>query len=490
MDKRAKLEQFRKRKNNFFHRGYDIRVVYDTEVFILFKRNGKFYTFANTEELVWPTEEDIQHNLVISKTAADYETTSRAKEKASKANATTSCPSYASEDMSTLPLLRIKTPESPRLDLSSQHKVRGTIKMPKETKSKGASKRVAPVTSVARNIRKQEVRGKIRETTLNVEKHRNNVAEKKAKLEELSKIPLDSSRPGERVGYDNLKAEIAKLDGELIEWEGELEKLNKEDKDIDIERQEDSDGEELFVPPGEPGASSNNTTRLPPIDLTEPNGTSKPLIISEPSEDEEAVFTPAQRQQDRLKPVIVRYSPQNAAKYERFTATKEDDDFDEEGTEQFSPDHRLRDLKVAKKFVRRRRELLGITGLAYNCDLKDLEPKEKGETRRVTPLKIRVKWEIGGVIQKTWEVRSSIRHLFSNAKKCDVYIYDAAKWHAARHEEWQNSQREAKDRSPTLALNSRLSPTPELKQLEIKIKGGNSGNPPTATNNTASSKAS
>ncbi|KAH6719519.1 hypothetical protein BKA61DRAFT_571526 [Leptodontidium sp. MPI-SDFR-AT-0119] len=81
--------------------GYDIRVVCDTEVFILFKRNGKFYTFANTEELVWPTEEDI------------------AKEKASKANVNTSCPSYASEDMSTLPLLGIKTPESPRLDLSS-----------------------------------------------------------------------------------------------------------------------------------------------------------------------------------------------------------------------------------------------------------------------------------------------------------------------------------------------------------------------------------
>ncbi|KAH7378949.1 hypothetical protein BKA64DRAFT_648372 [Cadophora sp. MPI-SDFR-AT-0126] len=136
MDKRARSEQFRKRKNNFFHRGYDIGVVCDTEVFILFKRNGKFYTFANTEELVWPTEEDIvsqlcpkrnsmpnprkQRNLVISKTAADYETTSRAKKKASKANATTS-----SEDMSTLPLLGIKTPESPRLDLSSQHRVGG-----------------------------------------------------------------------------------------------------------------------------------------------------------------------------------------------------------------------------------------------------------------------------------------------------------------------------------------------------------------------------
>ncbi|KAG4411208.1 hypothetical protein IFR04_015662 [Cadophora malorum] len=125
MDKRAKSEQFRKRKNNFFHRGYDIGVACDTEVFILFKRNGRFYTFANTEEVVWPTKEDIQRNLVLCKTAADYETKSRTKKNASKANATTSCSSNASEDTSTLPLLGIKAPESPRLDSPSQHRVGG-----------------------------------------------------------------------------------------------------------------------------------------------------------------------------------------------------------------------------------------------------------------------------------------------------------------------------------------------------------------------------
>ncbi|KAH6712157.1 hypothetical protein BKA61DRAFT_675955 [Leptodontidium sp. MPI-SDFR-AT-0119] len=278
--------------------------------------------------------------------------------------------------------------------------------MPKETKPKGVSNRVAPVTSAARKARKQEVRGKIQETTLNVDKHCNDVAEKKAKLEELSKTPLDSSRPGERAKYDNLKAEIAKLDGELIEWEGELEKLNKEDKDIDIKGEEDSDSGGLFVPPREP-------------------------------------------------------------------TTKEDNDFNEEETKQFSPDYRLRDLKVAKKFVRKRRELLGIAGLAYNCDLKDLKPREKGETRR-----------------KKWEVRSSIRHLFSNAKKYDVYIYKAAKWHAAYHEEWQNGQREAKDRSPTLVPNSRLSPTPAPSQPEIKTEDKDNGNPLATTSSTASSKAS
>jgi len=82
--------------------------------------------------------------------------------------------------------------------------------MPKEPKSKGAGNRVAPATPAARNARKQEVRRKLWETTLNVEKHRNDVAGKKAKLEELSKTPLASSKPEERAGCNNLKAEIAK----------------------------------------------------------------------------------------------------------------------------------------------------------------------------------------------------------------------------------------------------------------------------------------
>ncbi|PVH68051.1 hypothetical protein DL98DRAFT_522983 [Cadophora sp. DSE1049] len=270
-----------------------------------------------------------------------------------------------------------------------------------------------------------------------------------------------------------------------------------------MESQANGGEEGLFVPPVEPSASSNKPNGTPLVDLTEPDGKSKPLNTGELSDDE-ALFTPAQareatgqshggkivawREQDRPKPVIVRYGPQNAAKYERSTAAKEDNDFDERETEQFGPDHRLGDQKLVKKFVRRRRELLGIAGLAYNCALNDLKPREKGETRKVAPLEIWVKWEIGGVIQKTWEIRSSIRHLFSSPKKCDVYIYKAAKWHAARHEEWQNGQREAKDRSPTPLPNSRLSPTPDPSQPEIKVE--DNSNPLAATSSTALSKAS
>jgi len=85
MDKRAKLEQFRKRKNNFFYRGYDIKVTYDTEVFILFKRNGKFYTFANTEEVVWPIKEDIVSQICLKKNCS-YILSSQATQSSSLQN--------------------------------------------------------------------------------------------------------------------------------------------------------------------------------------------------------------------------------------------------------------------------------------------------------------------------------------------------------------------------------------------------------------------
>ncbi|KAH8772309.1 hypothetical protein BGZ57DRAFT_855392 [Hyaloscypha finlandica] len=142
MDKRAKSEQFRKRRNNYFQRGYDIGITCETDMFILFKRKGKFYTFTNMDELVWPTQEEIvskiglkanyfksdlhkQRNLVISKTAADFATTSRAKNNASRANKTTSSLPNTSSNVSAFSALNIKTPESPQLDLSSQRGLGG-----------------------------------------------------------------------------------------------------------------------------------------------------------------------------------------------------------------------------------------------------------------------------------------------------------------------------------------------------------------------------
>ncbi|KAH8790884.1 hypothetical protein F5882DRAFT_377227 [Hyaloscypha sp. PMI_1271] len=214
---------------------------------------------------------------------------------------------------------------------------------------------------------------------------------------------------------------------------------------------ENNGGQGLFVQPGRQSSSSTKPNGTPQVNLTEPNGKSKPVIIGGHSNDdeEEEGFTPAQareasgqshggkivawRQQDRSKLVIVMYGPQNAAKYERSTAAREDNDFDEDEIAQFGPDNRLGDVKVNKKFVRRKRELMSILGLAYNYDLDDLQPREKGEKRRLPPLEIWVKWKINGEIKK----------------------------HAKRHQEWLDGQREAKDKSPTPDPNSRLSLTPE-----------------------------
>lgn len=140
MDKRAKSEQFRKRRNNYFQRGYDIGITCETDMFVLFKRNGKFYTFTNMDEL--PSQEEFvskmglkanyfksdppkQRNLVISKTAADFATTSRAKKNARRASKTTSSLPNTSSNVSTFSALSIKTPESPQLDLSSQQGLGG-----------------------------------------------------------------------------------------------------------------------------------------------------------------------------------------------------------------------------------------------------------------------------------------------------------------------------------------------------------------------------
>jgi hypothetical protein len=124
------------------------------------------------------------------------------------------------------------------------------------------------------------------------------------------------------------------------------------------------------------------------------------------------------------------YGPRNAVKYERSTAAREDIDFDEDVTEQFGDEYRLGDQKIKKKFVRKRREINRIFGLAYNCDLHDLRPREKGEARKAPPLEIGIKWKISGEIIRRREIRSSIRYVFSSPKKCDEYIYVAPKYYA------------------------------------------------------------
>ena len=56
MEKRKKAEQFRKSKKNLFYRAYTIGIKSDVEMFISMKRNGKFYTFTNTDRPFWPSQ--------------------------------------------------------------------------------------------------------------------------------------------------------------------------------------------------------------------------------------------------------------------------------------------------------------------------------------------------------------------------------------------------------------------------------------------------
>jgi hypothetical protein len=56
MEKRAKSEQFRKRRNNYFQRGYDIGIACEAELFVLIRKKDKIYTFTNMDEL--PNQEE------------------------------------------------------------------------------------------------------------------------------------------------------------------------------------------------------------------------------------------------------------------------------------------------------------------------------------------------------------------------------------------------------------------------------------------------
>jgi preprotein translocase subunit Sec63 len=80
--------------------------------------------------------------------------------------------------------------------------------------------------------------------------------------------------------------------------------------------------------------------------------------------------------------------PLNAIKYEWSIAAREDKDFNKDKTLQFSLEYKPKDVKVNKKSIHKKRELLRIINLAYNCDLIDLKPKNKGKRGKLPPFKI------------------------------------------------------------------------------------------------------
>ncbi|KFY98957.1 hypothetical protein V500_01505 [Pseudogymnoascus sp. VKM F-4518 (FW-2643)] len=202
------------------------------------------------------------------------------------------------------------------------------------------------------------------------------------------------------------------------------------------------------------------------------------------------------------KPVIVRYGPRNARKYKRSTAFRESDFLDESNTEKFGPKHRKGDEKDEDgQLVRKSHEFKGIIGVAFNCPVEDLALKVKIKREKGAPpsppspryprTEVLVKWEIAGEVSKCWEVRSSIKHLFSSF--CDQYIYQAALHGEKQYNAWKAGERKSKDRSPTPAPKpwGSVPPATETdkgkqavdltlpKPVQVKEEGAD--NPPTTT---------
>lgn len=69
---RRKAEQFRKAKNNYFQRGFEIGYKCDAKMLVLIERNGKFYRFTNSNKLLCLSRAEIEAKLVMSKTDADF----------------------------------------------------------------------------------------------------------------------------------------------------------------------------------------------------------------------------------------------------------------------------------------------------------------------------------------------------------------------------------------------------------------------------------
>jgi hypothetical protein len=146
------------------------------------------------------------------------------------------------------------------------------------------------------------------------------------------------------------------------------------------------------------------------------------------------------------------------------------------------PEHRFGDEKDGKKkFVRQWDDFKGVLGVAYNCPLQELMPRNVSGLKKYPRVDVWVKWSIGDEIHRVWEVPSSIKHIFPNPTQCEEYIYNTACDHEKKHQAWLSGQREGKETSPT--------PGPEMNRLMaqgapqttrniIKVEeNGNNGTP-------------
>ena len=349
--------------------------------------------------------------------------------------------------------------------------------------------------------RKKDVQVAIRKATVVLDEYHKQVKEQQSQLDELTKSYNNGEHPEHKDEYERVKAELEKSSATLAASEANLQNLRGEEMQLETmegveqtlpanSKDSEPTGSDLpgsdpngslFVNSdpagftGQPGHSFGSSFRSfadspggpPDINLIDEEGKkSTPEPPSERDPDDEGLFTlddfkkatgrdddgevAAWRQQGYSKPIIIRYGPPNAHRYERSTSARSGLAINEEETPQFGPDHRLGDVKVNKKFVRRMHEFKGIQGVAFDGPIEGMKPKQPGEKGRKFPrTELWVKWEIDGEIERRWEVRASIKHLWPNPGQCDEYIYIVAQYHAERHQQWLDGQRQVKEKSPT-----------------------------------------
>ena len=372
----------------------------------------------------------------------------------------------------------------------------------------------------AKDKRRREAKEKSRIAANKFEETKKENDALKHKLEQLAKSHKDGKASENTEEYDQLKTKADSLVQTLRQVEEEAQLAKKaEDQEM---KDADSNEEELFVDPGNPitdislksessfdgvniesipaapqtgsGLPAHSFGEPPVVDLTDTSGNPQPLAIDEDPEDA-GLFTPANAREATGRtddgdivawtergystPVIISFGPPNARKYERSTAYRSGIPFDKGKTDQFGPDHRHGDEKQGRKFVRRWDDFKGIQGEAYNCKLAELKPKEKGEKRAYPLTELLVKWEIDGKVKRTWETRSSIKHLWPNPTLCDEYIYVSAEHHHKQHQDWLNGERKATSKSPSpgpdmqrLRPHGTPPPEPEIKNEHENANGG------------------
>jgi hypothetical protein len=338
------------------------------------------------------------------------------------------------------------------------------------SRSKGLSKDLVDQARANRTKYREKVKSdrnqKVKKSLEAVEKERLIYDSLKNKLKELNKNFDNGRNPEFKDQFEKTSNDFTESRAKLTELQTVL-KQNQTEVDTPIPDAADEEETErsMFVPQGGEGQTSASA-EAPPSTNSETPPSPSPSVDSE-----EYLFTPqearknaglqtdgkivAWREHGTSTRVIVAYGPRNSRKYLRSTLYQESNVIDEDAV-QFGPGHRLGDEKLNRKYVRKPSEFKGILAVAFNGPVESLVPKEKVSRRRgeATPrrdpypvVEIKVRWNINGDVKDTWEVRTSISHLFQSF--CDLYIYQAAVHGENQYNAWRAGERASEDRSPT-----------------------------------------